>query len=80
MIGSVSAPTGTQQWKNVALSFTYDSSWGSISNILNIETAAAGNDFGIDNISLDPVPEPATMALGAMGIAAFLRRRKLKKA
>lgn len=78
-VGSVIAPTGAQQWKNVFLEFTYDSSWGSSANILNIQTAASGNDFGIDNLSLTPVPEPFTMALGAMGVAAFLRKRIAKK-
>jgi len=78
-IGSVTAPTGIQQWSNVFLEFTYDSSWGSSANILNIQTASTGNDFGIDNLSLTPVPEPFTMALGAMGVAAFLRKRIGKK-
>ncbi len=37
----------------------------------------SGNQVGIDNISLDAVPEPTTTALlGLGGLALILRRRK----
>lgn len=83
LVGFVVAPSGTDGWSNVFLEFTYDQSWGSVANILNIETAASGNDFGIDNIVLtatNPVPEPFTMMLGAMGIGAYIRKRRSAKA
>lgn len=77
-VGSVMAPSGAAQWQNLTFNFTYAGGSDLIS-ILNVETAATGNDFGIDNISLNPVPEPFTMSLGVLGIGAFLRRRMAKK-
>ena len=38
--------------------------------------ATAGNNIAIDNLSLNGVPEPATMSLLALGGIAMLRRRK----
>lgn len=78
-VGSVLAPSGAGQWQNLFLTFTYTGGTDVVS-LLNTETAATGNDFGIDNISLNPVPEPFTMSLGVLGIGAFLRRRMAKKA
>ncbi|AZN38041.1 PEP-CTERM sorting domain-containing protein [Iodobacter ciconiae] len=55
--------------------------------ISNFVTAAYGNDFALDNISLDtqmpsPVPEPETYALMGLGLVGLLasRRRKLQSA
>lgn len=82
-LGSVIAPTGTQQWQQLFVSFVYDSStMGNGAGILNLTNEAAGNDFGIDNIVLSttPVPEPFTMALGALGIGAYIRKRRTAKA
>jgi hypothetical protein len=45
---------------------------------LNAIVAEQGNDFAIDNISLEPVPEPFTVGLGALGLAAFMRKRAKK--
>lgn len=83
-LGSVIAPTGTQQWKKLFVSFVYDSNtMGGDASILNLTNIANGNDFGIDNIVLstaNPVPEPFTMTLGALGIAAYVRKRRASKA
>lgn len=78
-VGSVVAPSGAAQWQNVFLSFTYTGGTDLVS-LLNIETAFSGNDFGIDNITLNPVPEPFTMALGVLGIGAFVQKRRSSKA
>lgn len=72
---SVDAPLGTEQWKNVSATFTFTGS-NSMASILNVETAATGNDFGIDNIVLEPVPEPATLVGIGLGLMAFIRRRR----
>lgn len=77
-VGSVIAPSGTGQWETVSLAFTFNGS-SNLASILNVETAASGNDFGIDNIAMNPVPEPTTLAVGLLGLAGFLRRRKAAK-
>lgn len=74
-VASVTAPLGTEQWKNVFAEFVFTGA-NSSANILNVETTATGNDFGIDNISLEAVPEPATLACLGIGAAALLRRRR----
>lgn len=54
----------------------------SLSNLKSVRfngvSAAAGGDFafGLDNIEVSPVPEPATMTALALGAAALLRRRR----
>lgn len=48
------------------------------SHILRIEAVSnhqSGNDFGIDNIQVNAVPEPFTMGLGLAAAGAFVRRR-----
>ena len=75
---NVNAPAGNQQWINVFGDFIFDGSGGSSANILNAIVAEQGNDFAIDNISLEPVPEPFTVGLGALGLAAFMRKRAKK--
>lgn len=77
-VGSVIAPSGTGQWETLALTFTFNGA-NDLASILNVETAASGNDFGIDNIAINPVPEPTTLAISALGIASFLRRRRTPK-
>jgi hypothetical protein len=37
---------------------------------------ALGNTLGIDNINVNPVPEPASMAALGLGVVAFIRRRR----
>ncbi len=50
--------------------------------LLNLQTAASGNDFALDSISFQPqaVPEPSSLVLlgvaGAAGVASWLRRRR----
>lgn len=77
-VGSVIAPSGSSQWETLALTFTFNGSSDLVS-ILNVETAFSGNDFGIDNVAMNPVPEPTTLAVSVLGIAALLRRRRSLK-
>lgn len=74
---AVTAPSGAAQWENVFADFIFTGPT-STANILNVETTASGNDFGIDNLSLTPVPEPTTIAGIGLGFMALLRRRNKK--
>ncbi len=46
------------------------------SGVLRFESAVAGTQVRLDTLSMEVVPEPATMSLLALGGVAMLRRRK----
>lgn len=48
--------------------------------IVSNTSQASGNDFGLDNLSVAPVPEPASMAVLGLGALGIIRRRRAKKA
>jgi hypothetical protein len=60
-----------------------DATMGDIANVLgglqrigiNADVASGGDFTRVDNVQLNAVPEPATMAALGLGIAALLRRR-----
>jgi hypothetical protein len=67
-------------WQTVSGTFDIASSGGKINLGLSDDSAiASGNDFGVDNIRLASVPEPASWALMIVGFGsagAMLRRRR----
>ncbi|MGA2443502.1 MAG: PEP-CTERM sorting domain-containing protein [Tepidisphaeraceae bacterium] len=78
LLGSPVSAVGT--WgSNGWQQFTF--SWNSASNasasliLHDFTTTASGNDFGIDNISVSAVPEPASASLFLLGATGFLTRR-----
>lgn len=77
-LNTTNASTSIWSEGNV-LSVTMDNSWtgkllqfGFLSNATN--NAPSGVYY--DNVSLNPVPEPATMTVLALGVAAALKRRR----
>ncbi len=69
-------PVGTEVWTQYSQSFVATSTSVTI-DIVNLgDVTNAGNDFGIDNIQVESVPEPATMTLLALGAVAIAKRRK----
>ena len=79
-LGTFGAPGTVGVWTGIGSSFLATGS-SAVLSIINENTAFTGNDFGLDDISLDiaAVPEPTTWALllagfGMVGIAARRRR------
>ena len=60
---------------------TYNFSGGSTGRIafrfVVADVATAGNYMGLDNVNITTVPEPATYALFALGLAGVMLRRRL---
>lgn len=78
-LGNFNAPTTVGVWQQVGASFVVAPGTTSITlSIVNQNIALGGNDFGIDDITLTSVPEPATWGLMLAGFAmtGFAARRR----
>lgn len=45
-------------------------------SLVNLTTVDVGNDFGIDTIAFESIPEPGSALLGALGVLGLMRRRR----
>lgn len=70
------APMGSEAWINQSRNFFATSTTHTLSIKSVGGVSGAGNDFGVDNVRVEAVPEPMTIAGLSVGLAAFLRRRK----
>ena len=68
-----------------AIWMEFGATWDSTDNtlvtieIFDRNTVVSGNDFALDDISMNPIPEPSTLALlcvGAVGLLAYGWRRR----
>ena len=75
---TLSSTVGT--WQQFSTLWTADANFANIS-IINGNTNYDGNDFAIDDITLNPVPEPGTVLLLGIGmIGVVLGKRRMSKA
>lgn len=73
VLSVLAANTASATWEQRTYSFQVATS-GSYTLILSAEDGVI-NYLGIDDVSLNPVPEPTTMAALGLGAAALIRRR-----
>jgi len=80
--GGILAPETPNKWVNENVLWTATSTSAQFA-IYDLQTAAGGNDFALDDISLTAVPETSTVFAGAMMLlpfgvsAARIMRRKV---
>ncbi len=79
-VGNFQLSSTPATWTEFTFDWTADSS-NAVISIYDLETAFNGNDFSLDDVSLEavrvPAPEPMTLALIGAGLAGlgFRRRR-----
>ncbi len=72
-------PTANPVWSYYDVTFTSLGSGNDVLKIWSQNTVSdAGNDFGIDNVSIEAVPEPMTMTVLGLGALAAFRRKRAK--
>jgi len=75
-IGSLAQNTGSDQWELRSMSIVINSA-DMYSIGIQAQVGSAGSAYlGVDDVQLNPVPEPATMAALGLGAAAMIRRRR----
>jgi len=67
-------------WDTASFSTSVASASSHTLKIVGTRTASGGNDFGLDDIQVTPVPEPFTMGLAGLALATAVRRRLRKSA
>ena len=78
-IGTYTIAAGAGVWDGASFTFNNGTATSAVLSFVDLNTAGGGNDFGIDDITLTAVPEPATWGLmiaGFAGVGIAARRRR----
>ena len=78
-IGDYTIANGAGVWNGASFTFNTGTATSVTLSFVDLNLAGGGNDFGIDDVSLTAVPEPATWGLMLAGFAMVgvtARRRK----
>ena len=74
VVDVANAPSTVGTWEQYTTVWNSGISTTAAIEIVNLETAATGNDFAIDDITF--TPEPATLGLLAIGGEAMMKRKR----
>ncbi|MGQ9789620.1 MAG: PEP-CTERM sorting domain-containing protein [Armatimonadota bacterium] len=77
-IGDLQLPSQTGQWVKFETVWNSGAATSATIRLVDLVTAGIGNDFTLDDISLQAVPEPATIWLLTTGISAVALRLRRK--
>lgn len=77
-IGIVTAPSTTAAWENFSTTWNSGATISASIEIIDLNTDGTGNDFALDDISMNVVPEPISSTLFLIG-GATLGFRRLRK-
>lgn len=79
VMASFTVPQIGANWQQFSFTWSAVGTTNATISLFSLNTAAAGNDFVLDDLSFSPVPEPSTlwaMGLGAVGLGLSRRRHK----
>jgi hypothetical protein len=80
-MGQVTAPTTYGIWIQESITWTNSPAYRSAYiRIVDTDISGWGNDFALDDISFEVVPEPATICLLVLGGLGLIRRKKQNRA
>lgn len=78
-IGDLQLPSQTGQWVKFEAVWNSGTATSATIQLVDLVTYPAGNDFTLDDISLQMVPEPTAVWLLSIGLTAVALRRRRKE-